>query len=499
MADYVLAIDHGTTSTRAIVFAKSGARISTGQLAHTQHTPAPGWVEHDALEVWRNTREVIGQALGQAGLTRHDIASVGITNQRETTVVWDRRDGHPICPAIVWQDVRTSALVKSVTSRVGEQAIRRCTGLSLSTYYSATKLMWILDEISGAREAAEAGHLMFGTMDAWLLWNLSGGPEGGLHATDSTNASRTALMALGARAWDDGLLDALRIPRSLMPEIRPSIGPYAVAGEHSLLRGVPITAMMGDQQASLFAHGITTSGAAKCTYGTGGFVMFHTGHEPVISGDGLLPTLALERVGEAPTYALEGSIAVAGSLLQWLRDGLGVIDDVADSEGIAAGVDDSGGVVVVPAFSGLFAPHWRPDARGTIVGLTSYANRQHLVRAALDAIAQQVADVVDAAERDSGLRISSLHADGGATANGLLMQIQADVLGMPVLRPHMTEMTAFGAGLAAGIGVGIWRDRGGAPQVDAPEVWTPRRDRSWRTDMRGQWSRAVERSLGWIA
>jgi len=500
MSRFVLAVDHGTTSTRAIVFDAQGKRVATGQLAHAQHTPAPGWVEHDASEIWLNTREVIGQSLGQAGLTRHDIAAVGVTNQRETTVVWDRRDGKPVAPAIVWQDVRTDDVVASVVDRVGEAELRRRTGLPPSTYFSVSKLLWILDRVPGVRRAADAGHLLFGTMDSWLLWNLTGGPDGGIHMTEPTNASRTGLMDLRAHRWDDELLGVLDIPASMMPAIRPSMGEFGRAGEHSLLRGAPVTGVVGDQQASLFAHGITRPGEAKCTYGTGGFVMVHTGDAPVDSQVGLIPTVACESVEGARAYALEGSIAVAGSILQWLRDGLGILDDVAQSERIAASVPESGGVYLVPAFSGLYAPRWRPDARGTIVGLTAYADQRHLVRAALDAIALQVADVVEAAELESGLKIASLRGDGGAAVNDLLLQIQSDVLGVPVERPQMLEMTALGAALAAGIGAELWVDRDiAAQQALEPTRWQPSRDAQWRTEVRGQWNRAVERSLGWVA
>lgn len=499
MSHLLLAIDHGTTTTRAIVFDEYGRRLSTGQLAHAQSNPAPGWVEHDALEVWRNTCDAVGLALDRAGLRARDFAAVGIANQRETTVVWDRRDGRPIGPAIVWQDVRTAPLVESVRRRIGADELRRRTGLPLSTYFSSTKLLWMLDRIPGARRKAAAGHLLFGTMDTWLLWNLTGGPEGGIHATDPTNASRTALMDLRSRAWDVDLLDELSIPRSLMPEIRPSSGAFASAAGRSGLLGVPVTALIGDQQASLFAHGLTASGEAKCTYGTGGFVMCHTGAAPVVTSDALLPTLAYERAGEPPSYALEGSIAVAGSLLQWLRDGIGLIAEVSDSERVASAVEDSGGIAIVPAFSGLYAPHWRPDARGTIVGLTAHTERAHLVRAALEAIAHQVVDVVDAVERETGLRIRMLRADGAATANSLLMQLQSDLLGGDLERPRMVEMTALGAAMAAGIGAGMWRDRSEAPTVADSATWSPRHGAEWRREMRARWTRALDRSLGWAA
>ncbi|MDL9980743.1 glycerol kinase GlpK [Microbacterium sp. ASV49] len=495
--DHVLALDHGTTSTRAMVFDATGSPVSTSQIPHAQFTPQPGWVEHDALEVWHNARHVIAEALDRAALATRDVAAVGIANQRETTVVWDRRDGRPVAPAIVWQDVRTAQQIDGIDRAVGGTEVRRRTGLQLSSYFSVTKLMWILDNVPGVREAADAGHLMFGTMDTWLLWNLTGGSVGGVHSTDVTNASRTALMDIRALRWDDDLLAALRIPRSLLPEIHPSADRFGLVRTGGPLDGVAVAALVGDQQAALYGHGITTPGQAKCTYGTGGFVMSHTGTGAVLSDSGLLPTAAFQQAGSPVTYALEGSIAVAGSLFQWLRDRLRVLDDVRDSERLAASVEDSAGIVLVPAFSGLFAPHWRPDARGAILGLTSYAGREHIVRAGLDAIAHQVADVSDAAQQDSGLRIDELSVDGGATSNALLMQIQADILGIPVRRPRMLEMTAYGAALAAGVGIGLWADRQAAPTIQDHDSWTPTRTPSWRTATRAQWADAVQRSLGW--
>src|SRR5918995_599057 len=394
MADYILAIDQGTTSSRAIIFDKAGSIVSTGQLEHDQIFPKAGWVEHDAAEIWRNTGEVIGQALGKANLTRHDIAAVGITNQRETAVVWDRTTGEPVY----------------------------------------NKIVWILENVPGAREKAEAGDLLFGTTDTWVLWNLTGGVDGGVHATDVTNASRTMFMDLDTLAWDDDILAAFDVPRSMLPEIRSSSEVYGVANEHSLLRETPISGILGDQQAATFGQAAFEAGEAKNTYGTGNFLIFNTGEEIIHSKNGLLTTVGY-KLGDQPVhYALEGSIAVTGSLVQWLRDNIGLVASASEVEELAKTVEDNGGAYFVPAFSGLFAPYWRPDARGALVGLTRYVNKGHIARAALEAIAFQTRDVIEAVNADAGVDLTELRVDGGATANDTLPQFQADILGVPVVR-----------------------------------------------------------------
>ncbi|NUT58992.1 MAG: glycerol kinase GlpK, partial [Agromyces sp.] len=456
MADYVLAIDQGTTSSRAIIFDRAGSIVSTGQLEHEQIFPKAGWVEHDPAEIWRNTGEVIGQALGKANLTRHDIAAVGITNQRETAVVWDRTTGEPVYNAIVWQDTRTQAIVDRLAADGGVERFKEQVGLPLATYFSGTKIVWILENVPGAREKGEAGDLLFGTTDTWVLWNLTGGVEGGVHATDVTNASRTMFMDLETLEWDDEILAAFGVPRSMLPEIRSSSEVYGVANEHSLLRETPIAGILGDQQAATFGQAAFDAGEAKNTYGTGNFLIFNTGEEIVHSRNGLLTTVGYKLGDEPVHYALEGSIAVTGSLIQWLRDNLGLISSAAEVEDLAKGVDDNGGAYFVPAFSGLFAPYWRPDARGALVGLTRYVNKGHIARAALEAIAFQTRDVVEAVNADAGIDLSELRVDGGATANDTLLQFQADILGVPVVRPVVAETTALGAAYAAGLAVGFW-------------------------------------------
>jgi len=502
---YVIAIDQGTTSTRAIIFDHGARIVATGQAEHAQHLPQPGWVEHDATEIWDNTREVIGHALSRASLTRHDIAAVGITNQRETTVIWDRSTGRPIHHAIVWQDTRTQPLVDALAaaSPDGTQRFAATTGLPLATYFAATKIRWLLDNVDGARERAEAGELAFGTTDCWLLWNLTGGVDGGLHLTDVTNASRTLLMDLRTCDWDDALLTAFDIPRSLLPEIRSSSEVYGTVHGSQLLRETPVAGILGDQQAATFGQAAFSPGDAKNTYGTGCFAIVNTGTEVVHSENGLITTLAY-RLGEAdPVYALEGSIAVAGSLIQWLRDNLGIIASADEVEQLAASVPDSGGAYLVPAFSGLFAPHWRPDARGALVGLTRFVNRAHLARAALEATAFQTQEVLTAVNADlastGGVELAELRVDGGMVANELLMQFQADILGMPVVRPEVIETTALGAAYAAGLAVGFW-----AGQDEIAANW--REGRRWEPSLPAEerdrrlrlWQKAVSRTLDWV-
>ncbi|QIK62212.1 glycerol kinase GlpK [Leucobacter viscericola] len=500
---YVIAIDQGTTSTRAIVFDHDGSVVSVGQKEHEQIMPQAGHVEHDAVQIWQNVQEVIGTALGRGDVTDRNIAAIGITNQRETTVVWDRHTGVPVYNAIVWQDTRTQAMVDRLAEDGGADRFKAITGLPLTSYFSASKIAWILDNVEGARARAEAGDLLFGTTDCWVLWNLTGGADGGVHLTDVTNASRTLLMDLTTLAWRDDLLAAFNIPRSMMPEIRSSSEVYGEAEYSSLLRGTPIAGILGDQQAATFGQAAFGPGESKNTYGTGCFLMFQTGEEIVHSANGLITTVGY-KLGDGPThYALEGSIAVAGSLIQWLRDQLGLIHSASEVEKLARSVPDNGGIYVVPAFSGLFAPYWRPDARGAIVGLTRYSNRGHFARAALEAVAFQTRDVLDAVNADvsasGGVPLTELRVDGGMVANEMLMQFQADVLGVPVVRPVVAETTALGAAYAAGLAVGFWsgleelranwrEDHRWSPSLAADE-----RDRQLRL-----WRKAVTKSMDWI-
>ncbi|MFD5866118.1 glycerol kinase GlpK [Agromyces sp. NPDC127015] len=499
MADYVLAIDQGTTSSRAIIFDKAGSIVSTGQLEHEQIFPRAGWVEHDPAEIWRNTGEVIGQALGKVNLTRHDIAAVGITNQRETTVVWDRTTGEPVYNAIVWQDTRTQPIVDRLAADGGVERFKAKVGLPLATYFSGTKVVWILDNVPGAREKAEAGDLLFGTTDTWVLWNLTGGVDGGVHATDVTNASRTMFMDLETLQWDDEILAAFGVPRSMLPEIKSSSEVYGVANEHSLLRETPIAGILGDQQAATFGQAAFATGEAKNTYGTGNFLIFNTGEEIVHSKNGLLTTVGY-KLGDAPVhYALEGSIAVTGSLIQWLRDNLGLISSAAEVEELAKSVENNGGAYFVPAFSGLFAPYWRPDARGALVGLTRFVNKGHVARAALEAIAFQTRDVIEAVNADAGVDLTELRVDGGATANDTLLQFQADILGVPVVRPVVAETTALGAAYAAGLAVGFWSSLDELAQNwQEDKRWTPSMDDAERERLDRNWKKAVSKTLDWV-
>jgi glycerol kinase len=497
MSGYVAAIDQGTTSTRLILFDRDGRIAGSDQREHAQIHPRAGWVEHDPMEIWQRTREVIGGALASAGVEAGEIAAIGITNQRETTVVWDRETGLPLYNAIVWQDTRTAALVAELAGEEGPDRLRDAVGLPLSTYFSGPKISWILDHVEGARKRAENGELAFGNIDSWLLWNLTGATSGGLHATDVTNASRTMLMDLQTLDWHPESLELMGIPRSMLPEIRSSSDLYGeVVG--TALGGQPVAGIMGDQQAALFGQTCFAAGEAKNTYGTGSFLLLNTGPE-IVRCPELLTSVA-GKVGDAPTsYVLEGSIAVTGAAVQWLRDQLGLISTAAEVEQLASTVEDNGGVYFVPAFSGLFAPHWREDARGTIVGLTAYARSGHLARAVLEATAWQTREVLDAARERSGAPLSALRVDGGMTANELLMQFQADVLGVPVIRPEVTETTALGAAFAAGLAVGFWKDleelgeRWHEQHRWEPQMQPDRREREY-----GQWRRAVERSLGWV-
>jgi glycerol kinase len=498
MSRYVGAIDQGTTSSRFILFDQRGAIVSVAQKEHAQVYPQPGWVEHDPLEIWRNTEEVIGTALAREGLHAGDVAAVGITNQRETTVLWDRRTGKPLHNALVWQDTRVGDLVAAYAADGGQDRFRAVTGLPLATYFSALKLKWLLDQVPGARAEAEAGNVLFGTIDSWILWNLTGGPKGGLHLTDVTNASRTQLMSLATRAWDDTLLEAFTIPGSVLPRIVASSEVYGAA-KIATLRDVPIGGILGDQQAALVGQTCFEPGEAKNTYGTGCFMLMNTGTELVPSTAGLITTVAYQ-LGEEPVhFALEGSIAIAGALVQWLRDNLGVIARSADVEALARQAEDNGDVYFVPAFSGLFAPHWRDSARGVIVGLTRFANRSHLARAALEAVAYQTREVLEAMEQDSRIPIKELRVDGGMVANELLMQFQSDQLGVPVVRPRITETTALGAAYAAGLAVGYWAGRDDLKRnwgID--KRWQPAMHDEERGRLYRSWQKAVRRSFDWL-
>lgn len=497
-ARFVAAIDHGTSSTRCILFDARGVPVATAQRQQAMHYPQPGWVELDMDEVWQHAQECIREALESAGASPADVAAIGIANERETVVLWDRRTGRPITPAITWQDTRTAAAADALAADGGINRFQQRTGLPISTYSSALKLSWMLDQESTRREAARRGDLLFGTPDTWLLWNLTGGPNGGLHATDPTNASRTLLMNLRTLEWDDELLETMEIPRALLPEIRSSSEVYgAAAGD---LSGVPVGGVLGDQQASLFGHTCFDHGDMKNTYGTGAFLNFTLGNGPVLSDHGLITTVAWKLGDAEPVYALEGSVAVAGALIQWLRDNLGIIDDAREVEALARSADGSEGVVFVPAFSGLFAPYWRGDARGVIVGLTRFSNKGHIARAALEATAYQTYDLVEAMLADTGVAPpGELRVDGGMTGNDLLMQFQADILGTPVAVPAVTEITATGAAYAAGLATGFWS---GLDELRANYTitrrWQPRMNSDERADRIAEWRGAVDRTLGLV-
>jgi glycerol kinase len=494
MASFVGAIDQGTTSTRFVLFDRDGRIAAIERREHEQITPRAGWVEHDAREIWQRTREVIDRALAGAG--GGEVAAIGITNQRETAVIWDRETGEPIHNAIVWQDTRTAELVRELAGEAGVNRLRDRVGLPLSTYFSGPKIAWMLDHVPGARERAENGELLFGTVDTWVLWNLTGGAGGGVHATDVTNASRTLLMDLRTLDWHEPSLELIGVPRALLPEIRSSSEVYGEAAD-TAAAGRPVAGILGDQQAALFGQTCFARGEAKNTYGTGSFLLVNTGQQ-IVRSDELLTSVAYRLGDDEPSYVLEGSIAVTGALVQWLRDRLGLISAAAEVEELARTVEDNGGVYFVPAFSGLFAPHWRSDARGVIVGLTAFANRGHLARAVLEATAWQTREVVDAANAVSGLPFSELRVDGGMTANGLLMQFQADVLGVPVIRPVVTETTALGAAFAAGLAVGFWSDLDELRERWAEDRrWEPRMDAGRREHEYGQWRKAVARTLDW--
>jgi len=504
----IAALDQGTTSTRCILFDHQGDILAIARREHAQHFPQPGWVEHDAAEIWRNTLVVLAEALARAPVdaggdarasARFEVAALGITNQRETTVLWNRRTGEPIHHALVWQDTRVEPLVQEYL-RGGGERFRELTGLPLASYFSALKIRWLLDNVPGARVAAESGELAFGTMDCWTVWNLTGGRDGGLHVTDVTNASRTQLMNLRTLDWDDWLLETFRIPRSLLPRIVSSsarIGEVRALGD--ALDGIPITGILGDQQAALVGQCCFAPGEAKNTYGTGCFLLMNTGRDIVPSRAGLITTVA-HRFGDEPAaYALEGSIAVTGSLVQWLRDSLKIISSSGEVEALAREVEDNGGVYFVPAFSGLYAPHWNAGARGAVMGLTRYATKAHIARAALESTAYQVREVLDAMQRDAGITLSELRVDGGMVANGLLMQFQADLLDRAVVAPRVTETTALGAAYAAGLAVGFWKNTDDLRQNwSEAQRWLPAMPAGRREKLFREWSKAVGRTLDWI-
>ena len=501
MAAYIGAIDLGTTSNRFIIFNHDGQIVAMDQMEHEQIFPRPGWVEHDPLEIWNNTGKVIRGALSKAGLKGEDLSAIGITNQRETAVVWDRKTGQPFFNAIVWQCTRTDKICSALAKEGGQDRFRKKTGLPIATYFAGPKVKWILDNVPEARAAAERGQALFGTIETWVIWQLTGGADGGAHVTDVSNASRTLIMDLETLAWDDEILKILGIPWQMMPRIVPSIDKNTWG--HTLKDGplratVPVCGALGDQQAALVGQTCFGVGEAKNTYGTGCFMLLNTGTEPVQSAHGLLTTVGYQISGEKPVYCLEGSVAIAGAVVQWLRDNLGLISSAPEVETLARTVDDNGGAYIVPAFSGLFAPYWRSDARGVIAGLTRYVNKGHIARAALEANAYQTLDIMEAMKKDSGVELNSLKVDGGMVANELLMQFQSDLLNVPVIRPAITETTALGAAYAAGLAVGYW-----ASMEDLKRYWSV--DKTWQPQMddhvrqagvRG-WKKAVQRTLDW--
>ncbi|MCL7998520.1 glycerol kinase GlpK [Brucella sp. 21LCYQ03] len=498
MTKFIGSIDQGTTSSRFIIFDKTGDIVAMDQREHEQIYPKAGWVEHNPNEIWRNTQHVISEALKKAKLKASDIASVGITNQRETTLLWDRKTGAPLYNAIVWMDTRTDELVDHFVKDGGADRLRDKTGLPISTYFSGLKLRWILDNVPGARDKAESGDALFGTIDSWLVWNLSGGTKGGIHITDVTNASRTQLMDLAALKWDEDILRLFDIPTACLPEIRSSSEVYGGIALPAL-EGVKLAGILGDQQAALFGQACLEPGEAKNTYGTGCFMLMNTGEKLVPSTYGLLTTVAYQLGDQKPVYALEGSIAITGALVQWLRDNLGIIKTSADIETLARTVEDNGDVYFVPAFSGLYAPHWEDSARGIIAGLTRFANKGHIARAALEASAYQVREVLEAMVKDSGVEITELRADGGMTINELLMQFQSDILDVPVVRPKIIETTALGAAYAAGLAVDYWKSTNDLNENwQVGQRWHPRMQSSERNKLFKGWEKAVQRSLNWL-
>ncbi len=495
---YIASIDQGTTSTRCILFDKQGNIVSISQKEHRQIYPKPGWVEHDPEEIWQNTLEVIAQCRVSKRISVKDIGACGITNQRETTVLWNKRTGKPYYNALVWQDTRVGKTVDELEKSSGSQWFREKTGLPLATYFSGLKIQWVLDHVAGIRDDAEKGEVLFGNMDTFLVWHLTGGIKGGLHITDVTNASRTQLMNLKTQTWDEEVLELLKIPASILPSIQPSSRVYGqIVSE--VMEGVPLAGILGDQQAALVGQTCFNPGEAKNTYGTGCFMLLNTGTTPIPSQYGLLTTVAYQFENQPVHFALEGSVAVTGALVQWLRDNLGLIKDSREVQELAESVDDNGDVYFVPAFSGLYAPYWQNSARGVITGLTRYVNKGHIARSVLEATAFQTKDVLEAMEQDAGIEISSLRVDGGMTVNELLMQFQSDMLNVPVIRPTMIETTALGAAYAAGIAVGFWQNFDDLVQnwgID--KKWSPAMIEEERARMYHGWKKAIERSLNWV-
>jgi glycerol kinase len=496
MAEYAAAVDQGTTSTRFMVFDHGGQVVAIDQKEHEQIYPKPGWVEHDAKEIWQRTQEVIGAIIGDK-VNTSDISGVGVTNQRETTVVWDRSTGEPVYNAIVWQDTRTDQICNELMADGGQDRFRPKTGLPIATYFSGPKIKWILDNVDGTREKAEAGDIIFGNIDTWVIWQLTGGPDGGVHVTDVTNASRTMMMDLQTLDWDQEILGILGVPRAMLPEIKASSEVYGEAKNG--LGGIPVAGDLGDQQAALFGQTCFSVGEAKNTYGTGNFLLLNTGNEVVASKSGLITGLGY-KIGDQPAvYMLEGSIAITGALVQWLRDNIGLISESPQVEDLAKTVDDNGGVYFVPAFSGLFAPYWRSEARGVIAGLTRFVNKGHIARAALEATAWQSLEVVEAMNADSGVELTSLKVDGGMVHNELLMQFQADVLGVPVIRPTVAETTSLGAAYAAGLATGFWSEvEDLRANWGKDKEWTPQMDPQEREKEYGYWKKAVTRTFDWL-
>jgi glycerol kinase len=499
VAKYAAALDQGTTSTRCMIFDHGGNVVSVAQKEHEQIYPKPGWVEHDANEIWARTQEVIDEAVKEAGASADDISGLGITNQRETTVVWDKNTGEPVMNAIVWQDTRTDRIVDELARDGGQDRFQAQVGLPLATYFSGPKVRWILDNVDGAREKAEAGDLIFGNIDTWCIWNLTGGTDGGIHMTDVTNASRTMLMDLRKLAWDDGIASTIGVPASMLPEIRASSDVYGEVRSGGALNGVKIAGDLGDQQAATFGQTCFDVGEAKNTYGTGNFLLLNTGTEAVTSKNGLLTTLGYKIGDQDAIYCLEGAIAITGALVQWLRDNLKMIKAAPEVEDLARTVDDNGGCYVVPAFSGLFAPYWKSNARGVIAGLTRYVNAGHIARAVLEATAWQSREVVEAMNQDSGVALESLKVDGGMVGNDLLMQFQADILGVPVIRPKVPETTALGAAYASGLATGLWANQEDLRKNWAEDKrWEPSMDEAKRDEYYKYWKKAVTRTFDWF-
>jgi glycerol kinase len=498
MTGYLGALDQGTTSTRFMVFDRAGRIVSVAQKEHQQIYPRPGWVEHDPDEIWRRTQEVIAEAMQQKNLRPQDLAAMGITNQRETTIVWNRKTGRPVYNALVWQDTRVEGAVAEFAREGGQDRFRAKTGLPLATYFSGLKIRWLLDNVKGAREQAEAGELVFGNVDTFLLWQLTGGTRGGIHVTDVSNASRTQLMNLQTLAWDPEILRVFGIPAAMLPRIASSSEVYGAA-QLEAIKHVKIAGILGDQQAALVGQTCFQPGEAKNTYGTGCFLLMNTGERPVTSNYGLLTTVAYKLGSKPAHYALEGSVAITGALVQWLRDNLGLIEKSSEVETLARTVNDNGGVYFVPAFSGLYAPYWKSNARGVIAGLTRYTNKGHIARAALEATALQTREVLEAMEKDSGIHLSALRSDGGMVENDLLMQFQADILNIPVVRPVMKETTALGAAYAAGLAVGFYKDIDDLRANWAVDhTWNPAMEETMRDSLYKKWKKAVTRSFDWV-